>query len=79
MFVCDRFRCLLEQCTCVLFTMSAATRFRSGMLIVSRGSVIQCGSRCLILHKYEVTSCEHDFVFNDVPCGTIVVVVSTQW
>ena len=25
--------CLLEQCTCVLFTMSAATSFRSGMLI----------------------------------------------
>ena len=41
------------------------------------GSVIQCGSRCLILHKYEVICCEH--VFNEVTCGTIVVVVSTQW
>ena len=34
MLVCDLFRCLLEQCTSVLFTMSADTRFRSGMLIV---------------------------------------------
>ena len=69
--------CLLCQCTCVLFTMSAATSL--GMVCAYRtsGSVIQCGSRCLILYKYEVTFCEH--VFNDVPCGTIVVVVSTQW
>ena len=92
MLVCDRFRCLLEQCTySVLFTMSTETRFRSGMLValvdcgctlwesVSRrtsGSVMQCGSRCLVVHKYEVTCCEH--VFNDVLCG-IVVVVSPHW
>ena len=46
--------------------MSAETRFRSGMLVVgpTSGSVIQCGCRCLVVQKYEVTCCEH--VFNDV-------------
>ena len=67
--------CLLEQCTCVLFTVSLVL----GMVCSYRtsGSVTQCASRCLVLHKYEVTCGEH--VFNDVLCGTIVVVVSTQW
>ena len=31
--------------------------------------MIQCGSRCLVVQKYEVTCCEH--VFNGVSCGIV--------